>query len=97
MYIQILATLKKLKIKKKWQQFAESYDRVADALRELVKSVQYGAAEKYDLIETDSKTEINIIPYDEDTFEDFQSSYNELEQAHRIHNFNHITQTVEVN
>ena len=85
-------------MKEKWEIFARKYDRVADAIRNLAKCdgkwIDYRAS--YTMIEAYASKDLILFPYDSDTFENFQESYQELEQLHNMLDFPEITMTVEV-
>jgi len=85
-------------VKEKWEIFARKYDRVADAIRNLAKCdgkwIDYRAS--YTMIEACASKDLILFPYDSDTFENFQESYQELEQLHNMLDFPEITMTVEV-
>ena len=71
---------------------------MADAIRNLAKcddkSIDY--RHSYAMIEAPASKDLILFPYDSDTYQNFQESYQELEQLHHILDFSEITMTVQV-
>ena len=71
---------------------------MADAIRNLAKCdnkwIDYKPS--YKMIEAPASKDLILFPYDSDTCQNFQESYQELEQLHTILDFSEITMTVQV-